>query len=183
VIVAASTGGCDHDSDAGVNRAPATAVDGAIDHTVEGPAASLFAGTQADGLVTIAVVAQVAHHTLTPAGSVAFFRGLGRTHGVLGSTARLVALLTGAVLLRHDHWDGVLVTAAVVAIALLAASGTGMAEARRMTFLRRAMLTGAGDAQLLSRVEQGPRNAVVLRGLIALLTLMGLVILGAALAT
>lgn len=46
------------------------------------------------GLVTIAVVAQVAHRTLTPAGSVAFFRRLGRTHGIVGSTALLMALLT-----------------------------------------------------------------------------------------
>ena len=73
------------------------------------------------GLVTIAVVAQVAHRTLTPAGgSVAFFRRLGRTHGIVGSTALLMALLTGSVLLHHHPADEVLTATAVVAIALLA---------------------------------------------------------------
>ena len=72
------------------------------------------------GLVTIAVIAQVAHRILTPAGSVAFFRRLGRTHGIVGSTALLMALLTGSVLLRHPPADEVLTATAVVAIALLA---------------------------------------------------------------
>ncbi len=57
---------------------------------------------------------------LTPAGSVAFFRRLGRTHGIVGSTALLMALLTGSVLLRHHPADEVLTATAVVAIALLA---------------------------------------------------------------
>jgi len=112
------------------------------------------------GLVTIAVIAQVAHRTLTPAGHVAFFRRLDRIHGIVGSTALLMALLTGSVLLRHHPADEVLTATAVVAIALLAASGTGIVQARRMTVLRHAMIDRAGDAQLLTRVHRGARSAL-----------------------
>jgi uncharacterized membrane protein len=134
------------------------------------------------GLVVIGIVARVARSTLTPAASVTFFRGLGRTHGIVGSVALLVALITGGVLLRHHSWDGLLSATVVVAVALLAASVVGMLQARRMTVLRRALADRADDTQLLAQVGAGSRRALVLRGLITLLTL-GLVILGAGLAT
>jgi len=134
------------------------------------------------GLVVIGIVARVARSTLTPADSVTFFRGLGRTHGIVGSVALLVALITGGVLLRHHSRDGLLSATVVVAVSLLAASVVGMLQARRMTVLRRALADRADDTQLLAQVGTGSRRALVLRGLITLLTL-GLVILGAGLAT
>ncbi|MEO9223333.1 MAG: hypothetical protein ABI251_16470 [Mycobacteriaceae bacterium] len=134
------------------------------------------------GLVTITIVAQVARRTLGPADSVAFFRGLGRVHGMVGSGALLLALITGAVLLRHHGWDGLVIAAVVLTIALLAASVIGMAQARRMTVLRRSLTERSGDAALQAQVARGAHSAIVLRVLITVLTL-AMVIVGAALAT
>lgn len=80
------------------------------------------------GLVVIAEVAHATRSALTPEDSVPFFRTLGRTHGVVGSGALLVALVTGGVLLRHHRWDGALVATAVVAVALVVISVIGMAH-------------------------------------------------------
>ena len=132
--------------------------------------------------MVIAVVAQVARRTLSPTDSVAFFRGLGRAHGLVGTVALVIALGTGGVLLRDHNWDGRLIAAVVLTVALLAVSVVGMAQARRMTVLRRAAVEDAGDVALRTRVERGAQAALVLRGLIALLTL-ALVVVGACLAT
>ncbi len=134
------------------------------------------------GLVNITIVARVARRTLSPADRVAFFRGLGRVHGMVGSGALLVALITGGVLLRHHGWDGLVIAAVVLTGALLAASVVGMAQARRMTVLRRSLTDGSGGAALQAQVARGARSAIVLRVLITVLTL-AMVIVGAALAT
>ncbi|MGH7498639.1 MAG: hypothetical protein ACREL3_07300, partial [Gemmatimonadales bacterium] len=47
------------------------------------------------GLVAIFVAARAASRTLDPAQRVAFFRSLGRTYGVVGTTALLVAIVSG----------------------------------------------------------------------------------------
>ena len=137
-------------------------------------AASIWVG----GLVAIFVVARAASATLEPAQRVAFFRGLGRRYGIVGSVALLVALLSGAIMLDGHPWDGLLVAAVVVAAALLAATAAGMAQARAMTRLRRRALEAPG---LEPRVRRQARVAAGLRGAIAVLTL-ALLVLGAALA-
>jgi uncharacterized membrane protein len=142
---------------------------------------ALSASVWVGGLVAIFVVARAAKATLDPAARVAFFRTLGRAYGVIGSVALLVALATGALLLRGHPWDGLLVATAVVAAALVAATAVGIAQARAMTRLRRRALTGAGGAALDPRIRRGAVLAGSLRGAIALLTL-ALVVLGAALA-
>ncbi|MEO9222888.1 MAG: hypothetical protein ABI251_14165 [Mycobacteriaceae bacterium] len=134
------------------------------------------------GLVNITIVARVARRSLSPADSVAFFRGLGRVHGMVGSGALLLALFTGGVLLRHHGWDGLVIAAVVLTIALLAASVVGMVQARRMTVLRRSLTDSAGDTALQAKVAAGARSAILLRVLISVLTL-AMVIVGAALAT
>jgi uncharacterized membrane protein len=141
-------------------------------------AASIWVG----GLVVIFVVARAASATLDPATRVAFFRSLGRRYGVVGSVALLVALATGALLLRGHPWDRLLIATAIVAGALLVAAVLGMAQARAMTRLRRQALSGAGSVGLTPRIRRGAALAGVLRGAIALLTL-ALVVLGAALAS
>lgn len=137
-------------------------------------AASIWVG----GLVAIFVVARAATATLEPAQRVAFFRTLGRSYGIVGGVALLVALLSGAIMLGGHPWDGLLVAAVVVAVALLAATAAGMTQARAMTRLRRRALESPG---LEERVRREARVAAALRGTIALLTL-ALLVLGAALA-
>ena len=140
-------------------------------------ASSIWVG----GLVAIFVVARAASATLEPAARVSFFRALGRRYGVLGSAALLVALASGALLLRGHPWDGTLTAATIVAAALLVAAVAGMAQARAMTRLRRQALAGGGGA-LEPSVRRGAILAAALRATIAALTLT-LVVLGAALAS
>jgi uncharacterized membrane protein len=137
-------------------------------------AASIWVG----GLVAILIVARAASATLDPAARVAFFRALGRSYGVVGSVALLVALATGAALLRGHPWDGLLIATAIAAATLLVATGVGMAQARAMTRLRRKALSHPG---LDDQIRSGAVLAAALRGAIGALTL-ALVVLGAALA-
>ena len=129
------------------------------------------------GFAAIAVVARVAGRSLGRAERIAFFRALGRTYGVVGGVALALALGTGAFLVHGRPWDAVLVAAALVAV--LAA---GVAQARRMTRLRRGALDRPDDAARAARVRRGARDAGVLRASIGVLTL-ALVALGAQLAT
>lgn len=140
---------------------------------IELVAASIWVG----GLVAIFVVARAASATLAPAERIAFFRALGRSYAIVGCLALLVALAVGAILLDDHPWDGLLVATAIVAGALLVALGTGMAQARAMTRLRRQALH---EPELGARVRRGAALAGALRGLIGLLTL-ALVVLAAAL--
>jgi len=131
------------------------------------------------GLVAIFVAARAASRTLDPAQRVAFFRSLGRTYGVVGTTALLVAIASGAILLDDHPWDGLLIATAILTGALLLAAGAGMAQARAMTRLRRRALAEPG-ADLERRVRRGAALAGALRGAIAAFTL-ALVVLVAAL--
>jgi uncharacterized membrane protein len=139
-------------------------------------AASIWVG----GLVAIFIVARAASSTLQPAQRVEFFRALGRSYGIVGTLALLVALATGAILLDDHPWDGLMVAAAVVAGALLLATAAGIAQARAMTRLRRLTVAQSGGEPLDSRVRRGAIVAAILRACIGVLTL-ALVVLGAAL--
>jgi uncharacterized membrane protein len=134
------------------------------------------------GYVAIAVVARVATRILDLGQRVAFFRVLGRSYGVLGSAALLVALSTGASLLRGRPWDGTLTASTLLAAALVLALAVGVGQARRMTGLRRGALADPADSELAGRVRRGARSAALLRAAIGLLTL-ALIALGALLAT
>jgi uncharacterized membrane protein len=134
------------------------------------------------GYVAIAVVARVAARVLAPDQRVAFFRGLGRTYGIVGGAALAVALGTGAGLLRDRSWDATVTTTAVLAAALVVASAVGVMQARRMTRLRVEALTAPADAQLARRVRRGARSAALLRAAIGLLSLT-LIALGSLLAS
>jgi uncharacterized membrane protein len=134
------------------------------------------------GLVAIAVVARVASQTLDPAARVAFFRGLGRSYGIVGTTALAVAYGTGASLVYGRSWDGRLTATTVVAIALLGVTGSGMAQARRMSRLRRLALDQPNNGELVNRVRRGAGRAGTLRTLIVVLSLV-LLALGVLLST
>lgn len=141
----------------------------------------LSAAIWVGGMVAIFVVARASSATLEPAQRVAFFRALGRSYGVVGTAALLIALLSGALLLSDRPWDGLSTAAVIVAAALLLATAAGMAQARAMTRLRqRALLESARE--LAPRLRRGAIAAAALRAAIGLLTLT-LVFLAAALAT
>lgn len=137
----------------------------------------LAAAVWLGGLVAIFVVARVARHTLQPAERVRFFRGLGRAYGPVGGVALVTSLGSGAALLTGRPWSGTLTATAIVAVCLLAVTGTGVAQARRMTRLRQAALASPGDAVLAGRVRREALGAAVSRAAIAALSL-ALVALG-----
>jgi hypothetical protein len=71
--------------------------------------------------------------------------------------------------------------AVVIAVALVAVTGLGVSQARRMTRLHQAAVDarGSDDLPQFPEIGRGARTAGVLRGLIALLTVT-LLCLGAA---
>jgi hypothetical protein len=123
------------------------------------------------GFVAIAVAARVARRELERGAQVAFFRGLGRSYGVVGGVALAVALGCGAGLLAGRAWDGTALAAVVVAVALVLATVAGVVQARGMTRLRRSALSGAGDEALAARVRTGAVRAALLRAVIGALSL------------
>lgn len=134
------------------------------------------------GLFAIAIVARVASRTLDTAGRVSFFRALGRSYGIVGTAALVLAYATGAALLRDHGWDPALTAAVVLGAALAVTLGAGIVQARRMTWLRRTALDRADDTALAARVHRGAVSAHVLRGLIGVLSL-ALLALGVLMAT
>ncbi|MDN5768639.1 MAG: hypothetical protein L0H96_23250 [Humibacillus sp.] len=134
------------------------------------------------GYVAIVVVARTATATLEPAARVRFFKTLGRRYLWVGAPALLVALATGALLLRGHRWDGLLIATVVAAVALLGLLAVAVGQARRMTALRRRAVTDPANTGLTQQVSRAARGAAALRGLLGLLTLT-LVILGAFLST
>jgi uncharacterized membrane protein len=134
------------------------------------------------GYIAIAVVARVAARTLLAPERVAFFRLLGRTYGMVGGAALFVAVGTGAALLRHRPWDAQLVAAALLATALIGFTAVGMAQARRMTRLRRAETQRPNDQDLAMKAAKGARVAILLRALIGLLSSI-LIALGSVMAS
>lgn len=134
------------------------------------------------GYVAIVVVARTASATLEPGARVAFFRSLGRTYLWVGLPALILALVTGGALARHRDRGGLLAVTAAVAALLLVGLAVAVAQAKRMTRLRRSLLESPDNATLSEQVRRGARAAGSLRAVLGLLTL-ALVVLGAFLAT
>lgn len=134
------------------------------------------------GYVAIVVVARTAGATLEAGARVAFFRSLGRSYLWVGLPALIVALVTGGVLARHQDWGGLLVVTAAVAALLLVGLAVAVAQAKRMTRLRRRLLESPDSAILSEQVRRGARAAGSLRAVLGLFSL-ALVVLGAFLAT
>lgn len=121
------------------------------------------------GLVAIAVVARIARAQLAPADQVAFFRTLGRDYAKVGTSALVVALACGAVLVAQHGGDnaGRWIAVALGALVVVASLG-GMRQARAMTRLRR---EGLGNPGLAPLIHAGARRALAWRGAIAGLSL------------
>ena len=78
------------------------------------------------GFVAVVVVARIARRELGGAEQIAFFRALGRAHGVVTGAALALALVSGAVLLANRRWDGTALAAVVLAAALVVATAVGV---------------------------------------------------------
>lgn len=133
------------------------------------------------GYVAIVVVARTAGATLDPGARVAFFRALGRSYLRVALPALIIALISGGVLASDHDGDATLVATVVVTLVLLVSFAVAVVQARRMTVLRRSMLSSPDDAQLSERVRRGARAAALLRAGLGLLS-VALVVLGAFLA-
>lgn len=140
-------------------------------------AASVWVG----GYVAIAVVARVATGTMDPVTRATFFRGLGRTYGLVGTVALAVAYGSGAALLFGRPWSALLVVSVLVAVALAVTTAYGVRQARKMGRLRRKAFDAPDDRTLGRRVRAGARRAAVLRAGIGVLS-VALLALGVALA-
>jgi hypothetical protein len=141
--------------------------------TVEMLAASIWVGS----LACLALVSSVARKVLDPTSRIALFREIGRRYGIVGTGALVVAIGVGVALAgRPSHWTGAVTAALVLSVALVAATVLGMIQARRMTVRRRRALGGPGDAALDRIVRRGAAMAGALRGSIAILTLVILVL-------
>lgn len=134
------------------------------------------------GYVAIAVVARTAAATLDPATKVVFFRSLGRAYLWVGLPALLIALATGAILLRDRPWDALLISAVIVAVGLIVLLAIAVAQARAMTRLRRRFLADQADPQLELQIKRRGRAAALLRAALGVVSVV-LVVLGAFLAT
>lgn len=133
------------------------------------------------GYVAIAVVARTAAAVLEPGQRVVFFRALGRAYLLIGAPALVIALGTGAGLLRDHPWDATLIATTAVAAALAGSFAVAVVQARRMTRLRRAALADPQETGLARRISTGARAAAALRAALGLLSVT-LVVLGSFLA-
>lgn len=138
-------------------------------------AASVWIGS----LASLAVVSGVARRELDGAARVALFRGIGRRYRIVGTGSLGLSIAVGAALAwPPSQVHGNLAVTFVLGGVLVAVTAAGMAQARRMTIVRRQSLEHPDDAQLIGSVRRGAALAGVLRATIALVTLV-IVVLGA----
>ena len=134
------------------------------------------------GYVAIIVVARTSASVLDPGARVVLFRSLGRAYLWVGLPALIVAYVTGAVLARNEPRDALLISTTVIALLLAALLAVAVAQAKRMSVLRRNLLATPDSAALDERVRHGARSAGALRGMLGLLS-VALVVLGSFVAT
>lgn len=155
-----------------------------MSHPVEAIVLAVFAAAASiwvGGYVAIMVVARSASQVLDSATRVAFFRSLGRLYFWVGAPALVVAVATGGVLARDLTDEGLFWVIVVIVAVLLASFAVAVIQARRMTRLRRSLVSAPDDESLRARVSRGARAAGILRAVLGLLSL-AVVILGAFLA-
>ena len=130
-------------------------------------------------LVCLALVARVASRHLDGPARVSLFRAIGRLYAVVGTGALVVAIAVGVVLAWPlPDASGTVVTALVLAGILVVLTGAGMAQARRMTLRRQHVLGAPRDPDGQRAVARGATAAGALRGAMAAVTFV-IVVLGA----
>jgi len=142
---------------------------------IEMIAVSIWVGS----LVCLALVAKVAREELDEPSRVALFRRIGRLYGVIGTGSLVVAIGAGVAI----AWPLSDVGSAGVAVLLLTGvlvllTAAGMMQARRMTLRRRRAIERPDDELAARTVRRGAAFAGALRGSMALLTLV-ILLLGA----
>jgi hypothetical protein len=129
--------------------------------------------------VCLGVVSGVARRELDAASRVALFRGIGRLYGIIGTAALGVALGAGlAIAWPLSDIGGTGLAVLVLAAVLILVTAAGMVQARRMTVRRRRAIEMPDDERRAASVRRGAAIAGLLRGAIALLTLV-ILLLGA----
>lgn len=130
--------------------------------------ASVWVGS----LVCLVVVASAGRSSLDPSAQVAFFRTLGRRYGVVGNVGLAAAIGVGlAMLWPPSSWGRLEDTTVALAGLLVVVTGLGIRQARSMTRLRRRLLDEPDSHELEREVRRGVKVAVVLRGVIAVVSL------------
>ncbi len=146
---------------------------------VELLAASIWIGS----LVCLALVARVALRVLDPQARVALFRGIGRLYRVVGTSALVVSIAAGAALAGSPSgWSVAMDVIGALSGVLVVLTVIGMAQARRMTVIRRQELDAPGDGTVGDAVRRGAASAGLLRGLMAAVTLVIVLLVASVLA-
>ena len=142
-------------------------------------AASIWVGS----LVCLALVSRVATRTLDAPSRVALFRGIGRDYARVGTGALLIAIVVGVLIAGWpSDWEVAVTVAVILSVVLVAFTAVGMAQARRMTFQRQRAFEASHDEAIALAIRRGAALAGVLRGGIALLTLVVIVLCAYAIA-
>lgn len=123
------------------------------------------------GIFTVIIVARTTAAHLSVGTRVAFFRDFGRRYVTVATAALIVAYVCGGVLLAGDPWTDLSTALTSCAAALVVALGVGVAQARRMTRLRRRHVATPGDARLTAAISRSARWALTLRAGLVVLTL------------
>ena len=124
-------------------------------------------------LVCLAIVANVARSVLEGPSQVVFFRALGRRYGIVGTASLLVAIGAGLALAwPPSSWSNITDAAVALAGLLVLLTGAGMAQARAMGSIRRRAMSSPDDEGAARAVRRGQILAGVLRGTMALVTLV-----------
>ena len=143
--------------------------------TVGAVAAAIWVG----GIVVVALVAATVRGQLSQPEQIEFFRTFGRRYLVLSGCALGLAYACGTpLLLLHGGWSDRKSWIVALALALVAATGAGVAQARRLTQVRRGALSYGGGTTVTA-AGRDARAALALRLAIAVIT-VALVILVAA---
>ena len=130
-------------------------------------------------LVCLAVVSAAATSTLDPHSRIALFRRVGRLYGIVGFGSLLVTIAAGLTLAwPPSAMDRRVVSIFALATVLVLATVLGMAQARRMTAHRRALLARPRDPAAVRRVHRGSQVAGALRGALAVITIV-IIVMGA----
>ncbi len=147
--------------------------------TVELIAASVWIGS----LVCLALVARVAARVLDARSRVALFRSVGQLYRVVGTSALVVSIAAGAALAGSPlEWSVTMDVVAALASVLVVLTAVGVAQARRMTVMRRHAIVLPNDEGAVEAIRRGAASAGVLRGLMATVTFTIVVLVASVLA-
>ncbi|MGH9303008.1 MAG: hypothetical protein ACRDZ5_01200 [Acidimicrobiales bacterium] len=137
-------------------------------------AIELLAGSVWVGsLACLAIVSAAARRALDGPSRVALFRAIGRRYGLVGTGSLLVAIGVGLALSwPPSSWSGTIDAAVALAGVLVVASLAGMAQARAMTRLRRSSMTTPRDSALMGALRRGRILAGGLRGTMAVVSVV-----------